>query len=664
MLRALEELRELSDHSLEEKVSNNDIRLGVTPREEIFLKEGTPVTLPSRRLNENLTITARIRGGKTWLMMGCLAQLPSKDAGFIVFERKKGSFIPLIDVTNALYLNFADLKHNLLKPPPHVPFRPFLVKLCSIFAGTQTLWSISEHDLFNTIWGVTEEYQKLHRGEWPDIYHIEPRFDEIINDQNWRNQRATNVVVGTKHRWGAMCTYMSDLYSDGEGVDICDLAETTNLIIDCSELPLDMLAFFVFECLTRLSLSRLFRGLKEHNSKVLITALDELEEIVSYVSIQGHSYLSDRWKFDRETNLGKFATSHAADFHEKFQNQAITSVITANSSYQVVGPVTNSEELRKIGRRLSFEPHHYEWLEGDVERRFVLASSDHPPICFIADEFNLPDTFDVSANEQRKKELLSRYTFKPVEPLRKQFGLAKVFRKSFKPGRTMEQVRTEAAEQTQLIAIKFMEYHVQDPFKPYEQLRPYFSGISTAHKAKNFCLEKNWVQEAAIPEGSRRPALYFHLTTEGRQVLRSEGLLKNQQNPHPVKHHTFVALCIHKVAQPLNQLGYTVLFDRGDGLDLLVKDSSGLILCGLEFNYQTPVPVELKLIQEALSSGVPFVIVVALDFKETKKNSFKMVEPTGKLLAFRRELETNFDRINHLVELKTWSEILKWKPQT
>jgi len=661
--QALQDLSDLNDASLEEKISKNDIRLGQTPPEEISLPNGTPVTIPSKRLNCNLTITSRIRGGKTYLMMLILVQLARLGIRWIIFDLKK-SFRRLIDTASAILLTPTDLRHNLFKPPAGVPARPFLMRISSLFAGTQVLSNVSEHEFFSFIWGLLLEHQKLHPGTFPDIFMLLSRLDEYLQKVGYKEARIINLVVGLKHRVGGLCVYLGDVYDEGAGVEISNLCEKSNLIVDCSGYPTDIVAFFFLEILARLSLSRLFRGSNETNSPLLVVAADEFESIIAHVNLNGNSFLVEHWRQDRESNQGKMVTNHAADFHQRYDNQIITNTITTNSMFHIVGPMGNEQELKKVGQRLGFEDYHYEWLNGDVERRFVLACTDCEPVCFVADELNLGDRFNESEHERRKSFLLSQYPSDPVPPLRKEFGFSKIiFRKEFNPSQTMDEVRAKATSDARAKAIQFLHAHVQNSTLSYGELRGQFAGDATANRAKRVCLENGWLQEAAIPCAPSRPSLYFHLTSEGREVLEAEGLLGEQQNVHHIKHHTFVVTCIDILSRRLRESEFDLTYDQGDGLDLLVKNGRGLVLFELEFSYTMPVTRELIVVQRAIDSGVPRVIIVVLDFEEVKKNSFKMILPEGKLKAFRAELETNFEHINHVVELKTWNEILKWTPQ-
>ncbi|MGB2867565.1 MAG: hypothetical protein WBD36_03875 [Bacteroidota bacterium] len=658
-IAAIQALKQEREKDFERKISGHDIILGTTPKEEVLVPEGTRVTIPSNRLNGNLSIMARIRTGKTFLLALILIQLKKLGLKWILFEKKK-SLRSLISLAEAIVVTPSDLKHNAFLPPKGVPFRIHLSKICSIFAWTQVLLNVSEHELFGIVLGSLEEFQKEHPGKYPDIFLVRIMLGEAIKKHGYKEQRITNLIVGLMDRTNAICAYLADVYDDILGVDICDLSEKANLIVDCSGLPSAMVSFFCFEILVRLSLYRLWNGLTERNAPLLWVAMDEFEDMIGQINVQGNSLLIDHWRTDRESNLGKGTVTHTADFHQRYDGQAITNTIASNTFFTIVGPMGSMTELEKVGRRLQFDGHHYDWLSSGEERRFVLASPEHPPVCFNADELDLPETFDETDHAKRKKGLLSVYPRELVPAYRKGFALSEVFAKDFKISKTMEEVRNEAALHGKQDALTFLKAVKENPLSSYLIIRSAFKSSETAQRAKSLCLENGWLEEAALPVGKSRPSLVFHVTKSGREKLKSEGIALDGVSLHPFKHHTFVAYYANLLVERLRGMGLKVKTDQGDGLDIVVSDDSDL--AGVEFNYKVPPARELQVVEQAIERGVPKAIVVVVNFEETKKGSFKMSNTSGKIKAFERELQTRFEHINHLVSLKTLGEIQKWNP--
>lgn len=658
---ALALLDEFGSDDFISTLSGNDIVLGRTPIDEPLAPEGTWVTIPSKSLNGNLSIAARIRTGKTYLLMLILCSLHRLGYNWLAFERKK-SFRQLVEKTGAIVCKPEDLKHNLLRPPNGVPFRTHLMRICSIFAGTQMLTQVSEHDLYEIILGNQASFQREHPNKYLDLYQVRILLAETIKRLTYKEQRMTNLIVGNADRWNALCTYLGEVYSDLLGTEIYDLLQNNNVIVDCSELSNAMTAFLFFEFLSILTISRLCLGLTERNALLHVTAMDEFEDVIGQVNMTGHSLLVDHWRRDRESNLGKVIVNHSADYHQRYDNQSITNTITTNTFYHIVGPMGNLDELKKVGRRLSFEERHYDWLTGDGERRFVLASPTHPPVCFVADELELPDGYDEQAHESRKIAVLSQYPSEPVPAARKEYALAEVFRRDFKMPRTMDQVRQAAQTNSRSDALRFLSAIKDNPFSSYTDLRSTFNSTATAQKAKTFCLESDWLKEATIIEGKSRPSLYFHITESGRAVLIEEGLLRKQDTLHSIKHVAWAAKCIVSLADRLKGMGYSTTIDKGDSVDLCVGDDSSGNVMGIEFNYTTSVSYELGLLRKELGRGISRIVLVVIDFEEVKKNSFRMTVPKGKITAFHNEIEQSFLDLKPVTTILTWEEAMKWIP--
>jgi hypothetical protein len=648
-------------HELEKESSDlaeGDVLLGYVSEDEPNYPPHAPVFATKAEIFSNCVFAGMTGSGKSEAGSHLVRQLYPLGVQAFVYD-VKGDHLPLCLLENWIWLPTELFLRNRHLAPPNVPQFAYWESETEIWAVANDLTNVGGNILKSIQLRAEESCHRVDPRRTVTDYELLIAAKEKQRELSYRDkalfdplsrdiERLSHMVSGPYERSRAF----------RRGYTHVDFLET-NVVRDISDLSRTRAIYEINHDLNWRYQYAKWNNLRGEKTRPVFSLIEESTTYVNPRFVSQISNFDELYKASRD-----FGQSCGLIVHSLV---LLPPIAKNNTGVMLLMKCSNHEEILEFARITGMDEAHYE-LAKDLKPGEAICKLRRLPDCIKIEIPYQPldKNVDKLFLEEKTKSYLNslNVNVEPIDAHEVEYVMKLIFQTDFKRSRTMEKVREEGASNLRTEAIRFLRLHLENWSSSYAEIREKLNSTQTAHRAKKHCLENDWLQESTIPLGQSRPSLFFHLTDVARDVLKAEGFLRDGQNAHRIKHHTFIAVCINKKAEMLKQAGFEVVLDEGDGLDMLVRDKTGLILSGLEFNYKTGVNHELRLLEKAINRGVPRVELVVLDFEEIKKNSFRMTEPSGKIKAFRAELETNFEHINHVVELKTLNEILKWTPQS